>query len=100
MKPSFKVVGNVKSDNAFNQHYKSEILDEVFNIISKELNVNGNICDVLEKFSEFLNKYEKQDAKEFDSKNDDYRDKHQKQKKLIFLTKNLTCYQFKNSCLN
>ena len=35
--------------NAFNQHYKSEILDEVFNIISKELNVNGNICDILEK---------------------------------------------------
>ena len=28
--------------NAFNQHYKSEMSDEVFNIISKELNVNGN----------------------------------------------------------
>ena len=33
--------------NAFNQHYKSEISDEVFNIISKELNVNGNICELL-----------------------------------------------------
>ena len=57
--------------NAFNQHYKSEISDEVFNIISKELNVNGNICEILEKYFEFLNKYEKQYAKEFDSKYDD-----------------------------
>ena len=43
--------------NAFNQHYKSEISDEVFNIISKELNVDdGNICDILEKYFEFLKK--------------------------------------------
>ena len=33
--------------NAFNQHYKSEFSDEVFNIISKELNVNDNICEFL-----------------------------------------------------
>ena len=66
--------------NAFNQHYKSEISDEVFKIISKELNVNGNICEILEKYFEFLNKYEKQHAKEFDSKYDDYRDIDQKEK--------------------
>ena len=35
--------------NAFNQHYKSEFSDEVFNIISKEINVDGNECDILEK---------------------------------------------------
>ena len=52
----------------------------MFNIISKELNVNGNICDILEKYFEFLNKYEKQYAKEFDSKYDDYRDIDQKEK--------------------
>ena len=57
--------------NAFNQQYKSEISDEVSNNISKELNVNSIICDILEKYFEFLNKYEKQDAKEFDSKFDD-----------------------------
>ena len=45
--------------NAFNRHYKSEIVDEVSNNISKELNVNGNICDLLEKFFKILNKYEK-----------------------------------------
>ena len=44
--------------NAFNQHYKSEISDEVFNIISKELNVDGNVCKILEKYFEFLNKHE------------------------------------------
>ena len=39
--------------NAFNQHYKSENSDEVFNIISKELNVNGNISESLEKYFNF-----------------------------------------------
>ena len=58
--------------NGFNQHHKSEISDEVFNTISKELNVNGNICEIFEKKFEFLNKPEKQYAKEFDSKYDDY----------------------------
>ena len=66
--------------NAFNQQYKSEISDEVFNIISKELNVNGNICDLLEKYFKFLNKYEKQYGKEFDSRYDDYRDINEKEK--------------------
>ena len=66
--------------NAFNQRYKSEISDEVFNITSKELNVNGNICDLLEKYFEFLKKYEKQFAKEFNLKYDDYRDIDQKEK--------------------
>ena len=45
--------------NAFSQHYISEIIDEVLNMTSKELNVNGNICDLPEKFFKFLNKYEK-----------------------------------------
>ena len=69
--------------NAFNQHYKSEISNEVFNVISKELNVNENICEILEKYFKFLNKLEKQYAKEFDSKYDDYRDIDQKQKKYV-----------------
>ena len=66
--------------NAFNQHHKSEISDEVFNIISKELNVNGIKCEILEKYFKFLNKCEKQYAKEFDSKYDDYRDIDKKEK--------------------
>ena len=70
--------------NAFNQHYKCEISDEVFNISSKELNVNGNVCEVLEKYSEFLNKHEKQNAKEFESSYDDFRDNDQKGKTEYF----------------
>ena len=66
--------------NAFNKHYKSEVSVEVFKIISKELNVNGNICDILEKYFEFLGKFEKQNGKEFESKYDDYRDIDQKEK--------------------
>ena len=69
--------------NAFNQYYKSEISDEVFNIISKELNVDndgGNVCDILEKYFEFLKKHEKEYRKEFDSKYNDYRDTDQKEK--------------------
>ena len=69
--------------NAFNKHYKSEVSDGVFNIISKELNVVGNECDVLEKYFEFLNKHEKEYDKEFDSKYDDYRDIDQKEKKYV-----------------
>ena len=34
--------------NAFSQRYKSEISDEVFNYNSKELNGNGNECEILE----------------------------------------------------
>ena len=66
--------------NAFNQYYKSEISYEVFNIISRELNVSGNMCDILEKYFEFLNKHEKEYEKEFDSKYNDYRDIDQKEK--------------------
>ena len=66
--------------SVFNQHYKSEISDEVFNIISKELNVNGNICDLLEKYFEFLNKYDKQYAKQFCSKYHENGDIDQKAK--------------------
>ena len=66
--------------NAFNQHYKSELSDEVFKIILKEINVEGNICEILDKYFEFLNKFEKQNAKESDSKYDEYRDIDQKEK--------------------
>ena len=66
--------------NAFNQRYISEFSDEVFNIISKEIKVKGNGCDIIGKFVEILNKFEKQNAKEIDSKYDNYRDTDQKEK--------------------
>ena len=38
--------------SALNRYYKSSISDEVFNIISKELdiNVNGILCEILVKY--------------------------------------------------
>ena len=50
----------------------------MFNVNSKELDT-GNICDLLGKYFKALNKYEKQYAKEIDSKYDDYRDIDQKE---------------------
>ena len=57
--------------NAFNQRCKSEIPDEVFNIISKELKLEGSECEILEKYFEFLNKNEELYTEEFDSKYND-----------------------------
>ena len=64
----------------------------MFNVISKELNVNFNICDLLEKYFKILNKYEKQYAKEFDLKYDDYGD-IDKKKKIIILTNMLPIHK-------
>ena len=85
--------------NAFNQHFKSENSNEKCNIISKELDINGNLCEILEKYFKFLDKSEKQYAKDFDSKHDDYRVIGQKIKPIL-LTKNLTCYHLIKGCLN
>ena len=71
--------------NAFIQLFKSENGDKVFKTLSKDLNVNGNKCDLLENYFESLNKYEKLYAKKIDSKNEDYRDTIQR-KKLNILT--------------
>ena len=62
--------------SALNQHYKSNISQEVFNIISKELNVNGNdnVCEIIDKFFEYTNKQRKIIEDEYDSKFKDYRD--------------------------
>ena len=85
--------------NAFNQHCISATTDEVFNTNSKELNVNGKICDLLEKYFEFLNKYEKLYAKEFNSKYEENRDIDQKEN-IDYINKSLTQYLFIKSCQN
>ena len=54
--------------NAFNQYYNSIISDNVFGIISKELDIDGNICEILDNNFEFLINYEKLYAKKFHSK--------------------------------
>ena len=62
--------------SALNQFYKSHILQEVFNIISKELNVNGNdnVCEIINKYFEYTNEKRKILEDEYDSHFNDYRD--------------------------
>ena len=62
--------------SALNQYYRSNISQEVFNIISKELNVNGkaNVCEIINKYFEYTNEQRKIIEDEYDSKFIDYRD--------------------------
>ena len=62
--------------SALNQYYKSNISQEVFNIISKELNVNDNdnVCKIINKYFECTNEQRKIIEDEYDSKFKDYRD--------------------------
>ena len=64
--------------SALNQYYKSNFSQEVFNIISKELNVNDNdndnVCEIIDKYFEYTNKQRKIIEDEYDSKFKDYRD--------------------------
>ena len=46
----------------------------MFKIISKELNVNGNVCEILEKIFEYTNKHRKIGENEYDAQFNDYRD--------------------------
>ena len=45
--------------SALNQYHKPNISDEAFNNISKELDIDGNVCEILEKFFEYTNKHRK-----------------------------------------
>ena len=58
----------------FNQKYKSIISDDVFNIISTELNNNGNVCEFFGKYCEDMNKPRKILEEEHDSQFENYRD--------------------------
>ena len=42
---------------AFNQYYDSKICGDISKIISKELNVKGNIYDKVEAYLSYKNKY-------------------------------------------
>ena len=57
----------------FIQFYKSIISDEVFVIISKELNINGVNCEILDIYLEYENNYEEIIENEYDSHFEDYR---------------------------
>ena len=62
--------------SALNQYYISNISQEVFNIISKELNVNDNdnVCEIINKYFEYTNEQRKIIEDKYDLKFNDYRD--------------------------
>ena len=65
----------------------------MFNIISKQLDTNGNVCEILEKYFEYTNKHRKTIENEYDSQFNDYRDNDEEEEPNI-LTKNLKNYQY------
>ena len=65
---------------ALNQYYKSTISDQVLNIMSQDLGVVGNICEILEKYFNYANKYRKIIENEYDSQFDDCRDIDQEER--------------------
>ena len=65
----------------------------MFNIISKQLDTNGNVCEILEKYFEYTNKHRKTIENEYDSQFNDYRDNDEEEEPNI-LTKNLINYQY------
>ena len=58
---------------AFNQYYKSKICDDILNIISKELNVDGNTYEKIEAYMNYKNEHFKIFEKEYEDQFDDYR---------------------------
>ena len=62
---------------AFNQYFKSSISDEVFNVISKNLNNNDNICDFLDEQFEYIKKQTKKEENGYDSQFEKYGDINQ-----------------------
>ena len=63
-----------RSCSALAQYYKSNISEEVFNIISKELEIDGNVCEILEKHFDYTNKHRKTIENEYDSQFNNYSD--------------------------
>ena len=70
---------NIKGSRcvALNQFYKSTSSDELIIIMSQEVRVNGNICEILDKHFEYTNKHRKILENENDSQFIDYRNNDQ-----------------------
>ena len=53
---------------AFNQYYRSKICDEVLEILSEEINVKGNIYDIIGAYMKYKNKHLKNIKEEYENK--------------------------------
>ena len=65
---------------ALNQYYKSITSDEAFSIISTEININGNVCEILDEYFNFVSEHKIINDNEFGSKIEDCGDIHQGKK--------------------
>ena len=52
----------------------------MFNIISKSLDVNGNLCEIVDKYFKYTSKRRKIIEDKYDSQFEDYRENNQKDK--------------------
>ena len=53
---------------AFNQYYKSKTCDDILKVLAKELNVEGNIYDVIQAYLSYKKKLSKMTEKENEEK--------------------------------
>ena len=58
---------------AFNQYYKSNIYDDILNIISKDLGIEGNTYEDIEAYMKYKNEHFKMFEKEYDDQFNEYR---------------------------
>ena len=65
---------------SFNQYYQSKICDDILNIISEQLNVEGNIYDKIEAYQTYKNTHFKIFDKEYENQFNDYRDEDEEEK--------------------
>ena len=102
MKQSIKV-GRCGSCN---QYFKSTISDEVFNTLSEELIVNGDVSEIIDKYFEYTSKHRKILETEYDSQFDDYRDINQERRtkhidnKLCKITKHINLQKLNDVLLD
>ena len=52
---------------AFNQYFKLKVCDNIFNCISEELNVNGNVYEIMVKYLNYKNNFLETLKKEYES---------------------------------
>ena len=79
---SYFVRKSLKGDRcvALNQNCKISFSDKVFNSILTELENNGNICEILDKYFQYVNKWRMIFQIEYKSRFEDFRDFDQGEK--------------------
>ena len=65
---------------SFTEYYKSKTCDDILKIISEELNVKGNIYDIIEAYLNYKNKHFKIFEQEYENQLTDYRDEYIEEK--------------------